>query len=73
MIINTTDKYKNSVEMLDVLVCSRGVYSEFLLQLSYIWFVSFTVEVADVGGIYMKIYSLRPKTELNNLFDFISF
>lgn len=73
MIINTTDKYKNSVEMLDVLVCSREVYSEFLLQLSYIWFVSFTVEVADVGGIYMKIYSLRLKTELNNLFDFISF
>lgn len=59
--------------MLDVLVCSREVYSEFLLQLSYIWFVSFTVEVADVGGIYMKIYSLRLKTELNNLFDFISF
>lgn len=57
--------------MLDVLVYKRGVFSEFLLQLSYIWFVSFTVEVADVGGIYMKIYSLYLKTELKYLFDFI--
>lgn len=71
MIINTIDKYKTSVEMLDVLVYKRGVFSEFLLQLSYIWFVSFTVEVADVGGIYMKIYSLYLKTELKYLFDFI--